>query len=1619
MTTEALSFPLTNAQLELAIGSLVVPGAALGVTGGTMDIRGTMDHERFIDAVKSAHLSVAALNLCFRFEGDQLRQFLKPAPHGLRTVYQDLSSSTDPMALAQDLLTRELHLGVDLFGEEPPVRHYFFKLGAHYLRYAILGHHAIIDGWGFSLWVQLMAKAYAGIAPGTPSFLDHVQKVTSIGFDSPAQRRAMTHWLGKLPSPPAPLFACLRPCEVGVQQTRLTLAPERYAPWESLAVAKGISMASMVTAALLQELAALTGQSRPVLGLPIHRRSSPATKQTVGLFANVLPLVVDMAVDEPLGELAARIQQVQRTDFRNSGITVAEISRAWNLHGNQSDPLQVTFSFEKHDYNVTIAGCEVSIDAFAPAAQIRPLQIYWRQYQDGHPVHVDVSINIGYVSQQLSPRLLSRVFERLDRAAGVVTKQSPAPEKAWPTVAAPTRHLLKEDNLWALFERVCAGGPDTVAVIEEDGQRLSYQELREQALKVAGRLQALGLKPESFVGLCARRNSRLVVSILGVLAAGCAYVPIDPGYPTERLRFLVSDSGIRFVLADDPADMAVLGLEGIEVLGMAETPAQSTPESALPAVLGGFAAYMIYTSGSTGQPKGCIVSHSNVMAMLGAVDLIHDYRRNDVWSLFHSYAFDFSVWELWGALATGAAVVVVSQSTSRDPQAFHELLHRERVTVLSQTPTAFRSLVNHSDWLSENVPPLALRRVIFGGEALDPDILRPCFERFGSAIVFTNMYGITETTVHVTHRDIGPEETHLGSVIGAALPNWQIHVLNEQLVPTVPGEVGEIYVGGLGVSRGYHRRAGLTAERMLPDIFQGDGSRMYRSGDLARVRTDGEIEYVGRLDHQVKIRGFRIELGEIEASLRQIEGVGDAVVLPWRDGSDEELRLVAWVTPNGNDHPSEQALRSLLQAILPNHLVPSRFISIPALPLTANGKLDRERLSPPSRAPLVSSLQQDGLYTELVVLLMDVWKDVLGCDASADANFFALGGDSLMALRMVARLRNFGYELSLADVYRQPELLACAHNLRPLNVSTAHTARAATPVFEDGVEDIFPMLALQAGMMFHTELAPESCVFQDVFDFEIHHTWDAQLFQHAVEGVVAWAPALRTHFDWDGHDRPVLIIRKSAQLPVVVVDLRDLPAASRATLVEQSSLAERARPFDFASPPLMRIKVHLLDDQRFWITVAFHHAALDGWSFASFMATLLAHYMGELDVNQLARDESIQKMASLREEQARSDPALKIFWQESLKNLNPPPYRGRRRRTGIERFRQHYASDVLASVTITAIRAGVSQRTVLLGVHMLAQMTWHQSARITSGCVLNCRPELPGADQAIGLFLNTLPINAQIPGDQVSAIDWIRALAQDEAAVLAHRWLPLPELLKLARTDSLFDCGFNFVHFRVYEQRMGAKLNAVNGYQVFERTDFPLLCQFAIEPSGNSLELSLVSDLEALGAHELESFAALYGKCLNWLCSTTSQGVPAFFTESPHAAEQADGAAVLVAATGRDCDTPPETWLPLERELAKTWSDVLGVAVLNRDSSFLELGGDSISATRLVTKMRKQFGVHVLLKDFFARPSLRGATVTLELARALVAHDHAPKLANTPIPKAIRRSAGLDNAVRNPESRKP
>jgi amino acid adenylation domain-containing protein len=582
-----------------------------------------------------------------------------------------------------------------------------------------------------------------------------------------------------------------------------------------------------------------------------------------------------------------------------------------------------------------------------------------------------------------------------------------------------------------VFARQAASTPDATAV-KQGAQHLSYRELNERANQVAHYLRLHGVGPNVFVGICLDRTLDLIVGVLGILKAGGAYVPIDPQYPRERLTFMLQDSRSPVILTQSSlaADLEIPGTKVVlldrDWPELSRAPSTNPLDDVKPDDL----AYMIYTSGSTGVPKGTLISHRNVVRLFEATRPWFGFTEHDVWTLFHSCAFDFSVWELWGALFFGGRLIVVPFAVTRTPESFYRLLSAENVTVLNQTPSAFRQLMAAEETAPSH-PALSLRLVIFGGEALDFNSLKPWFDRHGdSKPRLINMYGITETTVHVTYRPVKANDLASGSVIGIPIPDLHVRLLDAQGNPVPTGVPGEIYVGGAGVARGYFNRPELTAQKFVPDPAGTDPSeRLYRSGDLGRYLANGDLEYLGRIDNQVKIRGFRIELGEIIAVLDSHPKVRESVVVV-REHVPGDKILVAYLVKRAEGEVDAAVLRRLLRERLPEYMVPAAFVFLDRLPLTVNGKLDLNALPAPDTQGAAfgasPSLQNSGTMLEQGIAA--IWRDVLQISTPGlDQNFFDVGGNSHNLVQVHVRLKELlGREFSVTELFAHSTVRALA-----------------------------------------------------------------------------------------------------------------------------------------------------------------------------------------------------------------------------------------------------------------------------------------------------------------------------------------------------------------------------------------------------------------------------------------------------------------------------------------------------------------------------------------------------------------------------------------------------------------
>lgn len=620
-------------------------------------------------------------------------------------------------------------------------------------------------------------------------------------------------------------------------------------------------------------------------------------------------------------------------------------------------------------------------------------------------------------------RLFSTILFQPEAEIGQVEVLSDAEKYELLTLFNDTQaDYPREQTIHSLFEEQAERYPDGVAVVFEKDQ-LTYRELNERANRLARTLRAKGVQADQLVGIAAERSIEMVVGILAILKAGGAYVPIDPEYPEERIRYMLTDSGAQILLLQSHL-REIIVFEGT-IVPLDEEQSYMEDSSNLVSVNKPTdLAYVIYTSGTTGKPKGTLIEHKNVVRLLFNSRNLFDFGPSDIWTLFHSFCFDFSVWEMYGALLYGGKLVIVPQLTAKNPAQFLQLLKQHRVTILNQTPTYFYQLLREA--LADNGTELSLRKVIFGGEALSPQILKEWRVRYPD-VQLINMYGITETTVHVTYKEITEVEIEQGkSNIGRPIPTLRVYVLDPNLKCVPVGVAGEMYVSGDGLARGYLHRPELTAERFVNDPFF-PGERMYKSGDLARWQQDGSIEYLGRIDHQVKIRGYRIELGEVEAQLLKMESVQEAIVLAREDESGQK-QLCAYFVADRLLTVSE--LRSALSEEMPAYMIPAYFVQLERMPLTSNGKTDRKALPAPD-GDIHTGLEYVAPRTAQEAQLAQIWQEVLGLEqVGVKDNFFALGGHSLNLMQLVQRVyAETGTELPVHKVFQNPSVESMAYEI--------------------------------------------------------------------------------------------------------------------------------------------------------------------------------------------------------------------------------------------------------------------------------------------------------------------------------------------------------------------------------------------------------------------------------------------------------------------------------------------------------------------------------------------------------------------------------------------------------------
>ncbi|MFJ2575156.1 amino acid adenylation domain-containing protein, partial [Streptomyces halstedii] len=981
-----------------------------------------------------------------------------------------------------------------------------------------------------------------------------------------------------------------------------------------------------------------------------------------------------------------------------------------------------------------------------------------------------------------------------------------------------TAHRVVDRAVHEEFAAQAARTPDAIA-LTSGSVSFTYGELNARANRLAHHLIALGAGPDTVVAVSLDRDEELVPTLIGVLKSGAAYLPLDPANPDDRLAYMLADAGAAVLVGRQAQTDRIAGdfrgavvlVDGAPDRALIEgRPAGDPVTGTLPQHL----ACVIYTSGSTGRPKGVAVTHANILRLFGAMQDRMRFTAEDVCTQAHSYAFDFCVQEMWSALLHGGRLVMVPPVVARSPEDLLDLLVAERVTVLCQIPSAFRGLTALAASGDPRIGELSLRAVVFGGERLDLAELEAWVERVPlERTMLVNEYGPTEITVHCTAHVLSREDFgHPSrSLLGRNLDDLSVHLLDSagQLVPV--GAAGELCVGGPGLARGYLGRAGLTAERFVPDPFGPAGARIYRTGDLGRRLPDGRIEFIGRIDNQVKIRGYRIELGEIESGLRAHPDVLDAVVLVRAD-SEGGKSLVAYVVGHGHA-PAPAELRTALVGVMPDYMVPAAFVALDAMPLYASGKINFSALPAPERGAFARASHVTP-RTPVEERLAAIWGEVLGLpEVGVEDNFFDLGGDSMRAVRLVGALRAAGYEVSIPDVFEVRTVEAMAGRVagqggRSLIVAVEPFAlidAADRALLPEGVVDAYPLSQVQTGMLVEmlATVSPHGrSLYHNVNSFKIRdeRPFSPEALQQAVAVVTARHDILRTSMHLDGFSRPMQLVHATAPYPVRTVDVRGYEGAELLDRKRAHLREEQTVQFDLTTAPLMRISALVESDDAWRLNFTYNHVISEGWSYNALMMELLECYKALRMRAEPApyRASEVRYADFIAAELASlADPADQAFWQRVVQQHAPvavPASWAAPDGAHVSHGAKVPFQDLEEGLQRLASTARTSMKSVLLAAHLKVLGSLTAEDAFHTGVVYHGRLEAPGADRVLGMHLNTLPFPA-VKG----ARTWRELVEQvyaRETEIWSHRRYPLPAIQRAAgNSRDLLSILFEYLDF--------------------------------------------------------------------------------------------------------------------------------------------------------------------------------------------------------------------------------
>ncbi|MEM7050247.1 MAG: amino acid adenylation domain-containing protein [Acidobacteriota bacterium] len=1408
--------------------------------------------------------------------------------------------ASERSAMATAWIEQERRRGFDPT-RQPLIRFAVHRWSDDEMQLSVSFHHAILDGWSDATMLLELSLAYGRLRQGLEpletvpasrhrDFIALERRALEDGEHEAYWRRSLAQLaVAELPgrgrdesqaateSAVADGSALAAPRWLTVPMT-----PELSDGLELAARRAGVPLKSVLLAAHLRALVALTGEPDVVTCITVNGRPESADGERVlGLFLNSMPLRLRLAGGRWI-DLARRAFEIERSALSFRRYPLSEVQR---LAGGVN-LAEASFYFTNYHLMSRLdelPDLEVLGIDFHEATSF-PLVANFHVDPFTHRVRVELTFDRERFDREQS-KVAGAIYQRILEA--VAADPEGRHEALWPLGDEERRQVAAWSGAetaapplaTSVVERFFAHAaemPEAAALISETGETWSYRRLAQRASGYAARLHAAGAGCDQVVAIDLPRSAEAVAAILGSLAAGAAYLPLDRSHPFRRRSALAADAGAVAVIvlasaAAGDGEETIEPPSGALVIDTASVAdAEPAPRSVPPEAL----AYVLYTSGSSGRPKGVEVSRAALATYLDrAAERYGSGAAIDTVAAT-SLGFDLTVTSILLPLVTGGSVRLAPEGPGIGPLAEGAAAAGESA-LLKLTPAHARLLAERID------PATGPASLVLGGEALDGAALAAWSERAPETRVF-NEYGPTEATVGCIVHAVTAGELGDGAVpIGRPLTGVRAMVADAFGHPAAPGIAGELWLGGPGLARGYRGRPARTAAAFVPDPAASEpGARMYRTGDRVRFAAGGELEYLGRLDRQVKVAGVRIEPGEVEAALREHPKVAAAVVAG-RPGADGEGRLIAWAVPAAGGLPSLEALRRHLAERLPEAMVPAAIVPLAELPLDDRGKVDLAALPSPEEARLAVRTPYAAPRDEREEILAALWAQALGVErVGIDDDYLELGGDSIRSLQVVARARERDLTFAMETLFEQRSIRRLAAALRRGEMASAALPDVAPFALltaadrerlPEGLEDAYPQARLQAGMLYHREAAPGSGVYHDVVQLHLRAPYDGEALRRAIESALGRHPALRMTFDGRSFGEPLCLVHRQPVVDLEEVDLTDLDPPAGRERVEGWAAAERRRGFDPERLPLVRFAVHRHGDGSFHFALSFHHAIIDGWSDASLLTELALTYRALLEGEVLEPEPLVTTYRHFvaLERRALADGATRQFWSSRLAGAEPfrlPPMRdsdGALEGDAAPPSAREVldlpvplGAELCGRLQEVARDAAVPLKSVLLTAH-LRVLAWLAGGDEAVTCLTSSgRPESADGQRVLGLFINSMPLRFRF-GDG-SWRDLVQRVFAAERETLPHRRFPYADTMQYFGGEAPSEASFYFTHYHVFRHLERFDELEVLGARVDEQTSFPLVANFHLDPDNAEVDFHLSCDPERIDGAAAERLAKAY-----------------------------------------------------------------------------------------------------------------------------------------------------------------